>query len=119
MAEILIVEDSASMRQLASFTLKSTGHSITEAVDGMDGLNKAGSKQYDAILTDMNMPQMNGIDMVAKLRAQPNYKTTPIIMLTTESSAEEKQKGKSVGVTGWIVKPFQPEKLVEAFKRIL
>jgi two-component system chemotaxis response regulator CheY len=119
MSKILIVEDSASMRQLASFTLKSAGYEITEASDGQEGLQKAKADKFDAILTDMNMPIKNGLEMTKELRATPNYKATPIIMLTTESSAEEKQKGKAAGVTGWIVKPFQPNKLLDAFKRIL
>jgi two-component system chemotaxis response regulator CheY len=119
MSKILIVEDSASMRQLASFTLKSAGYEITEASDGQEGLQKAKADKFDAILTDMNMPIKSGLEMTQELRATPNYKATPIIMLTTESSAEEKQKGKAAGVTGWIVKPFQPNKLLDAFKRIL
>jgi two-component system chemotaxis response regulator CheY len=119
MSNILIVEDSASMRQLASFTLKSAGYQITEASDGAEGLQKAKGAQFDAILTDMNMPVKSGLEMAVELRAMPNYRTVPIIMLTTESSADEKQKGKAAGVTGWIVKPFQPNKLLDAFKRIL
>jgi len=119
MSKILIVEDSASMRQLASFTLKSAGYLVSEASDGVEGVQKALSEQFDAVLTDMNMPNKNGIELTAELRKQPNYKSVPIIMLTTESSVDEKQKGKAVGVTGWIVKPFQPNKLLEAFKRIL
>lgn len=119
MSKILIVEDSTSMRQLASFTLKSAGYEITEASDGQEGLAKANSEKFDAILTDMNMPIKNGLEMTQELRASSQYRATPIIMLTTESSAEEKQKGKAAGVTGWIVKPFQPNKLLDAFKRIL
>jgi len=119
MSKILIVEDSASMRQLASFTLKSAGYQVTEAIDGVDGLKKAQSDQFDAILTDMNMPNKNGLELTTELRQNSNYRSIPIIMLTTESSVDEKQKGKSAGVTGWIVKPFQPNKLLDAFKRIL
>ena len=119
MSKILIVEDSASMRQLARFTLQSAGYEITEAKDGQDGINKANAGQFDAILTDMNMPIKSGLELTQELRKNAKYRTTPIIVLTTESSADEKQKGKAAGVTGWIVKPFQPNKLLEAFKRIL
>ncbi|WP_196158107.1 response regulator [Reinekea sp. G2M2-21] len=119
MSKILIVEDSASMRQLASFTLKSAGHDVTEAKDGVEGLAMASATQFDAILTDKNMPNKNGLDMVKELRQKPNYRSTPIIMLTTESSDKEKQEGKAAGLTGWMVKPFQPDKLLTTFKRIL
>ncbi len=119
MSKILIVEDSASMRQLASFTLKSAGHTVVEANDGSDGLAKATKEQFDAILTDKNMPVKNGLEMVKALRQLPNYRSIPIIMLTTESSEQEKQEGKAAGLTGWMVKPFQPDKLLATFKRIL
>jgi two-component system chemotaxis response regulator CheY len=119
MATILAVDDSASMRQMVSFTLKSAGYQVTEASDGQDALNKAKIGQFDLVLTDVNMPVMDGIQLVQELRALANYKFTPILMLTTESAVDKKMEGKKAGATGWLVKPFNPEQLLSTIKKVL
>jgi two-component system chemotaxis response regulator CheY len=116
---ILAVDDSASIRQMVAFTLKSSGYEVVEAVDGMDGLEKAKSKSFNLILTDQNMPRMDGVTLVKNLRALAQYKTTPILMLTTESSDAMKAQGRAAGATGWLVKPFDPQKLVEVVKKVI
>ncbi len=116
---ILAVDDSASIRQMVGFTLKSSGYEVVEAVDGMDGLEKAKGKTFNLILTDQNMPRMDGLTLIKNLRAMPQYKTVPILMLTTESSDAMKQQGKAAGATGWLVKPFDPQKLVEVVKKVI
>jgi len=116
---ILAVDDSASIRQMVSFTLKSAGYEITEAVDGQDGLNKAKTKSFNLILTDQNMPNMDGLTLIKNLRAMPNYKMVPILMLTTEAGDTMKAQGKAAGATGWLVKPFDPAKLVEVVKKVI
>ncbi|WP_119394986.1 response regulator [Salinibius halmophilus] len=119
MANVLIVDDSASMRQMVNFTLTTAGHKVVEAVDGVDGLEKAKASQFELIISDINMPNMTGLEMVPQIRALGQYRATPILMLTTESSGDMKQKGKSVGATGWIVKPFNPAQLLNTIKRVL
>src|SRR5450631_4491458 len=110
---ILSVDDSSSIRQMVAFTLKSAGYEIIEAVDGQEGLDKAKSKTVDLVLTDQNMPRMDGLTLIKTLRGMPAYKSVPILMLTTESSDTMKAQGKAAGATGWIVKPFDPQKLLE------
>ena len=119
MARILVVDDSTTMRQMVAFTLASAGHQVTEASDGNQALGLAKQKKFDLVITDVNMPGMNGIDLVQGLRGLPDCKFIPILVLTTEAGAELKQKGKSVGATGWIVKPFNPELLLETLKKVL
>jgi two-component system chemotaxis response regulator CheY len=116
---ILAVDDSASIRQMVSFTLKSSGYEVTEAVDGMDGLDKAKAKTFNLILTDQNMPRMDGLTLIKSLRAMPQYKSTPVLMLTTESSDAMKSQGRAAGATGWLVKPFDPQKLIEVVKKVI
>ena len=116
---VLAIDDSASIRQMVAFTLKSSGYEVVEAVDGMDGLDKAKAKSYNLVLTDQNMPRMDGITLIKNLRAMPQYKTVPILMLTTESSDAMKQQGRAVGATGWLVKPFDPQKLIEVVKKVI
>ncbi|MFA6314067.1 MAG: response regulator [Sterolibacterium sp.] len=116
---ILAVDDSASIRQMVAFTLKSSGYEVIEAVDGMDGLEKAKSKCVNLILTDQNMPRMDGLTLIKSLRALPQYKTVPILMLTTESSDAMKTQGRAAGATGWLVKPFDPQKLIEVVKKVI
>lgn len=116
---ILAVDDSASIRQMVSFTLKSAGYEVIEAVDGMDGLEKAKAKSVNLILTDQNMPRMDGITLVKSLRALPQYASTPILMLTTESSDDMKTQGRAAGATGWLVKPFDPQKLIEVVRKVI
>lgn len=119
MATILAVDDSASMRQMVAFTLKGAGYNVVEAVDGKDALNKAQSSKADLVLTDVNMPNMDGISLIKQLRALPTYKFTPILLLTTESGADKKQEGKAAGATGWLVKPFNPDQLLATIKKVL
>jgi two-component system chemotaxis response regulator CheY len=116
---ILAIDDSASIRQMVGFTLKSSGYEVVEAVDGMDGLEKAKGKSFNLVLTDQNMPRMDGLTLIKSLRALPQYKTVPILMLTTESSDAMKQQGRAAGATGWLVKPFDPQKLVEVVKKVI
>ena len=119
MQSILAVDDSASMRQMVSFTLKSAGYNVVEAVDGQDAWEKAGSRAFDLVLTDQNMPRMDGISLTKKLRETSQFKATPILILTTESSDQMKQAGRSAGATGWLVKPFDPAKLIEVIKKVI
>ncbi len=116
---IMTVDDSASIRQMVSFTLKSAGYIVIEAVDGRDALNKIENSKVDLILADLNMPNMDGITLIKNVRSNPAYKFVPIVMLTTESQADKKQEGRSAGATGWIVKPFKPEQLVAVVKKVL
>ena len=119
MIRILAVDDSPSMREMVSIALRGAGFEVTPAVDGMSALKLAKESTYDLVLSDVNMPEMNGIALISALRAEPQYKHTPILMLTTESSPERKAEGKRAGATGWIVKPFDPELLVATMKRVL
>lgn len=119
MAKILAVDDSASMRQMVSFTLKGAGHEVVEAVDGVDALAKAQGVKFDLVVSDVNMPNMDGITLIAELRKLPDLKFTPMLMLTTESAGDKKQQGKSAGATGWIVKPFNPDQLLATINKVL
>jgi two-component system, chemotaxis family, chemotaxis protein CheY len=116
---ILSVDDSNSIRQMVTFTLKGAGYEVIEAIDGQDGLKKAKAKTVDLVLTDQNMPSMDGIALIKNLRALPAYKNVPILMLTTESGDAMKAQGKAAGATGWIVKPFDPAKLLEVVKKVI
>jgi len=116
---ILCVDDSISIRQMVTFTLKAAGYEVLEAADGQDGLEKANIKTVSMVLTDQNMPRMDGLTLIKNLRAMPNYLTIPILMLTTESSDILKQQGKAAGATGWLVKPFDPQKLLDIVKRVV
>ena len=116
---ILTADDSASVRQMVSFTLKDAGYSVLEAFDGMDAVDKMERLKVDMLITDLNMPKLDGIELIRKVRSQPRCKFIPIIMLTTESQDIRKQEGKAAGATGWIVKPFKPVQLVTVVKRIL
>jgi len=119
MANILAVDDSSSMRQMVAFTLKGAGYQVVEAADGQEALNKAKSQSFDLIITDVNMPIMDGITFIKNLRGEANYKFTPMLMLTTESSSDKKAAGKAAGATGWIVKPFNPDQLLSTVKKVL
>jgi two-component system, chemotaxis family, chemotaxis protein CheY len=116
---ILSVDDSASIRQMVSFTLKGAGYNVLEAVDGEDGLTKMNGSDVNMVITDLNMPKLDGIGFIKKIRANPKTKFIPVIMLTTESQADKKQAGKAAGATGWIVKPFKPEQLLDVVKKVL
>ena len=117
MTVVLAVDDSASMRQMVSFTLQTAGFEVVEAVDGVDALAKAKDTQVDVVVSDVNMPNMDGIELIAALRALPQYKFTPMLMLTTESGGDKKSEGKAAGATGWIIKPFNPEQLVKTVNK--
>lgn len=115
---IMTVDDSASVRQMVSFTLKSAGFGVVEAIDGKDALTKLKGDVH-MIVTDLNMPNMDGIELIRKVRATPSFKFIPIVMLTTESQATKKEEGKSAGATGWIVKPFKPDQLLAVVNKLL
>lgn len=119
MPVILTVDDSPSMRQMVSFTLTGAGYQVVEAVDGVDAFEKAQSHSFDLVLTDQNMPRMDGLGFIRKLREHPKFKTVPILMLTTESSDLMKQAGRAAGATGWLVKPFDPSRLIEVIKKVI
>lgn len=115
---ILTVDDSASMRQMVTFTLKGAGYDVVEAVDGKDGLEKLSGADVGMIITDLNMPNMDGIEMIRNVRGMQAFKFIPIILLTTESQDSKKKEGKAAGATGWIVKPFKPEQLIAVVKKV-
>lgn len=119
MAKILAVDDSPSMRRMVEFTLKSAGHDVVQACDGVEAFEIASRDSVDLVLTDVNMPRMDGITLIARLRGLPRYRYTPILTLTTESSEEHKHRGRLAGATGWVVKPFNPEKLTETISRLV
>ncbi|EGV33600.1 response regulator receiver protein [Thiorhodococcus drewsii AZ1] len=116
---ILTVDDSPSIRQMVSFTLKGAGYSVTEAVDGQDGLDKARAGNFNLIFTDQNMPRLDGLSLIKQLRGLPQYRSVPILMLTTESSDTMKSQGRAAGATGWLVKPFDPQKLLEVVRKVI
>jgi two-component system chemotaxis response regulator CheY len=119
MPKFLIVDDSNSIRQMVSFTLKSAGYDVVEASDGLQGLQKAKGESFDLVISDVNMPNMNGIELCQELRKLSSFEFTPILMLTTESSGDMKVRGKEAGATGWLVKPFNPDKLLATIKRVV
>src|SRR5208282_3968368 len=116
---ILAVDDSASMRQMVSFTLKHAGYEVIEAADGVDALEYARNNSVNLVLTDVNMPRMDGISLVRELRQLSAYKFTPMLVLTTEAEPDKKMQGKQAGATGWLVKPFNPEKLLATIAKVL
>lgn len=116
---ILSVDDSASMRQLVAMTLEGAGYDVDTAVDGQDALGKVGQGRFDLVITDLNMPHMDGISLIRALRARTDHRYTPIVMLTTESQEAKKQEGRAAGATGWIVKPFEQTKLLAVVKKLL
>ncbi|MBA2689811.1 MAG: response regulator [Burkholderiales bacterium] len=119
MASILVVDDSTTMRQMVGFTLVSAGHNVVEVADGNEAVEAAKAKRFDLVITDVNMPGMNGIDLVRSLRALPECQFIPMLVLTTESAQELKQRGRDAGATGWIVKPFSPDVLLATLKKVL
>ena len=119
MARILAVDDSPSMRQLVKLALSSGGHEVDVANDGVEALQVAEKQQFDVVITDVNMPNMDGISLVRELRRRTNYRFVPLLMLTTESTSERKQQGKEAGATGWLVKPFDPERLLSIVTKVL
>ena len=115
---ILAVYDSVTMRQTISTTLEKEGYSVTLANDGMDAISKLDGNKYHVIVTDINMPNMDGIRLIQEVRKLASHKFTPIIVLTTESQPEKKEEGKNAGATGWIIKPFKPEQLIAVVKKV-
>jgi two-component system, chemotaxis family, chemotaxis protein CheY len=116
---ILVVDDSPSMRQLLGVTLRSAGYQVIEASDGQEALDYARKNPVDLVLTDVNMPHMDGITLIAQLRTLNHYYLTPLLLLTTETSPERKVDGKQAGATGWITKPFSPQQLISTLERVL
>lgn len=119
MARILAVDDSAAMRQMVGITLTGAGHQVEQAIDGREALQIAERTKFDLVITDVNMPNMDGISLVRELRRRSNYRFVPLLMLTTESTAERKQQGKEAGATGWLVKPFDPARLLSTVAKVL
>jgi two-component system chemotaxis response regulator CheY len=116
---ILAVDDSASMRQMVSFTLRHAGYEVVEAVDGVEALEYARGTVVNLVLTDVNMPKMDGITLVRELRRLESYRYVPLLMLTTEAGQEKKMEGRKAGATGWLVKPFNPDKLLATIAKVL
>jgi len=116
---IMIVDDSASIRQVVSLTLKGAGFDVIEAVDGQDALGKLNGVKINLLITDVNMPNMDGITLVQEAKKLPAYKFTPMMMLTTEASDEKKQAGRAAGAKAWLVKPFQPPMLLTAVSKLI
>ncbi len=115
----MTVDDAATMRKMVSFTLKPTGHQVIEAADGREALNALKQRHVDLVITDVNMPHMDGIELTRNLRAIPAFSRTPIILLTTESDPAKKNLGRAAGATGWIVKPFNQEQLLSIVAKVL
>ncbi|QSX33195.1 response regulator [Shewanella avicenniae] len=116
---ILVVDDSASIRQVVSMTLKSAGYATIEACDGRDALNKLTGARVHLVISDVNMPNMDGITLLKELKARPDTKFTPVIMLTTESEAAKKEQGRAAGAKAWVVKPFNPQQLMAAVGKLI
>lgn len=116
---ILIVDDSASLRQVVAIALKGAGYDVIEGCDGQDGLAKLDGTKVHLVISDVNMPNMDGLTMVQKIKEMPAYKFTPIIMLTTESGADKKDVAKAAGVKAWMVKPFKPDQMLDAVSKLI
>jgi len=119
MARILAVDDSAAMRQMVGITLTGAGHHVEQAADGIEALQMAERGKFDLVIMDVNMPKMDGIQLVRELRGLATYKYVPLLVLTTEATTERKQAGKAAGATGWLVKPFNPERLLATIAKVL
>lgn len=115
----LVVDDSATMREMVSYTLKQAGFEPMTGGDGQEGLDCLSGQPVDLIITDLNMPVMDGLAFIAAVRARDEYRFTPILMLTTEAQVEMKAKGKAAGATGWLVKPFNPEMLLQVIAKVV
>jgi len=116
---VMTVDDSASLRQMIAVVLRSGGYEVVEAMDGVDALAKLNGLELDMFLTDVNMPNMDGLELTRQLRAMPQYKFIPIVLLTTESNADKKAQGKAAGATAWIVKPFDPDQLLAVVRKVM
>jgi two-component system, chemotaxis family, chemotaxis protein CheY len=116
---VLVVDDSATIRQMVSFTLQQAGLAVLEAADGQQALERLGGGRVDLVVTDLNMPRMDGITLIRELRGRPASRYTPVLMLTTESQESKRREARAAGATGWIVKPFHPEKLLQVVAKVL
>lgn len=116
---VLVVDDSASIRQLVSMVLKGSGYNVIEAVDGSDALKKLDGQKINLVISDVNMPNMDGISFVKEMKLKAGYKFTPVIMLTTEGSEDKKREGQSAGAKAWVVKPFKPEQMLQAVAMLI
>ena len=116
---ILVADDSASMRQFISFTLKGAGYQVTEAIDGADAVEKIKNNKINMVISDLNMPNMDGMELLKYLRGHDSFKFTPVVMLTTESGKSRVLEAKNAGINGWIIKPFEPKKLTDVVKKLL
>src|SRR5262245_58383056 len=119
MFKILAVDDSPSMRKMVSVTLAEAGYEVEQAADGLEALQAADKQRFDLVITDVNMPNMDGITLVRELRGRQSYRSIPLLVLTTEATAERKMQGKNAGATGWLVKPFNPERLLATIAKVL
>ena len=118
MKTVLTVDDSRTMRDMLMMALKDAGYNVIQAEDGVHGLETLKAQGADVVITDINMPRMDGFGFIESMRADPQYRGTPVLVLTTESDAAKKQRARDAGATGWIVKPFDPVKLVDAVRRV-
>ena len=116
---ILIVDDSVSVRQVVGMTLRNAGYSVVEACDGKDALNKLDGQKFNLVISDVNMPNMDGLSFLREMKQKPNYKFTPVIMLTTEGADEKNREGQAAGAKAWIVKPFRPEQMLQAVTMLI
>lgn len=116
---VMIVDDAASIRQVVSIALKGAGYEVLDACDGRDALGKLDGRKVNLVISDVNMPNMDGISFVKELKARPPYKFTPVIMLTTESTDTKKQLGKEAGAKAWMVKPFKPQQMLDAVSKLV
>jgi two-component system chemotaxis response regulator CheY len=116
---ILIVDDSESIRELVGLTLESSGYQVEKGIDGQDAMRFLDGREFDLVITDLNMPVMDGIELIRQIRKSPSYATVPVLMLTTESQAVKKDEAKAAGATGWIVKPFVQDKLLSVVKKVI
>ena len=119
MKTVMTVDDSATIRQMVRFVLQGAGYEVVEATDGADALSKLKGQELHLFLSDINMPKMDGLELTRQLRAMPQYRFVPIVLLTTESHPEKKQEGKAAGATAWIVKPFNPDQLLAVLKKVV
>ena len=115
---VLTIDDSRTMRDMLLMALEDAGYTVIQAVDGVDGLETLASKGADVIITDINMPRMDGFGVIEGVRADPNHRTTPVLVLTTESDVEKKARARAAGATGWIVKPFDPGRLIRSLRLV-
>jgi two-component system chemotaxis response regulator CheY len=116
---VMIVDDSASLRQVVSIALKGAGYEVLEACDGQDALAKLDGRKINLVISDVNMPRLDGIGFVKQMKGNPAYKFTPVIMLTTEAGEGKKQEGQAAGAKAWVVKPFQPQQMLDAVSKLI